>query len=191
MLVADRGLSRIVKVNLANAEKEHYNGNMDFNAGIGAVKASLELGKILSDRLSRPDIDVADVRAKIHEMLIHMVNAQMALGEAYVENSELRRQLGERDEHRRLAEDMEFTIDGAFYVRKSDVNKGLIPYCPMCWKDNDKAVPMQGLGRPGSFRCNIHKVVFKTQQCLTEEARDVREQAARSRHGEDVSFWGR
>jgi hypothetical protein len=171
--------------------KEHYKGNMDFIAGIGAVKASLELGRILSDRLNRPDIEVADVRSKIHEMLIHMVNAQMALGEAYVENSELRRQLDERDEHRRLAEDMEFSIDGAFYVRKSDANKGLIPYCPMCWKDNDKAVPMQGLGRPGSFRCNIHKVVFKTQQCLTEQAREVREQAARSRHSEDGSFWGR
>jgi hypothetical protein len=58
------------KVNVAKAQKEHYKDNMDFTAGIGAVKASLELGRILSERLNRPDIDAADVRAKIHEMLI-------------------------------------------------------------------------------------------------------------------------
>jgi hypothetical protein len=66
---------------------------MPVGEGISAVKASLELAKLLSDRLNRPEIDVADVRSKVHEMLIHMVNAQVALGEAQIEISELRQQL--------------------------------------------------------------------------------------------------
>jgi hypothetical protein len=159
--------------------------------GISAVKASLELAKLLSDRLNRPDIDVADVRAKVHEMLIHMVSAQMALGEARVEISDLRNQLNEREALNALDSDMDYQLDGGFYVRKSEANKGLIAYCPLCWKDSQKTVPMQTSITPGWFKCNIHKVVYRTKSNMEDEIRKNREIAARSRHSSDISFWGR
>jgi hypothetical protein len=34
------------------------------------------------DKVSRPNTDVHEVRASVQEMLIHVVNAQIALGEA-------------------------------------------------------------------------------------------------------------
>jgi hypothetical protein len=43
---------------------------MSITAGLTAAKASLELTTKLMDLLNRPEIDVADVRAKTHEMLI-------------------------------------------------------------------------------------------------------------------------
>ncbi|MEI9974285.1 MAG: hypothetical protein WDO73_20890 [Ignavibacteriota bacterium] len=52
---------------------------MSIAAGITPAKASLELAKLIG-KLNHPNIDVADVRAKVHEMLIHMLNAQVALG---------------------------------------------------------------------------------------------------------------
>jgi hypothetical protein len=159
--------------------------------GISAVKASLELAKLVSDRLNRPDIDVADVRAKVHEMLIHMVNAQMALGEAHIEISDLRRQLEEREVLKELDADMDYQVDGGFYIRKSEASKGVIAYCPICWKDTLKAIPMQATMTPGWFRCNIHKVVHRTKANMEDEIRRNQERASRNRHSDDVSFWGR
>ena len=147
---------------------------MDFAAGATAVKASLELGKVLTDKLNRPDIDVADVRAKLHEMLIHMVYAQMALADARVENAELRQQLDVREELRTLADDMDFMVEGGFFIRKSEVAKGLIAYCPMCWTDKQKVVPMQGLRFLGAFRCNIHKNIFRTKAALHAESQEAK-----------------
>ena len=136
---------------------------MSIAAGISAAKASLELAKLLSDRLSQPDIDVADVRAKVHEMLIHMVNAQVALGEAQVELSDLRNQLDDREAKRALDADMEFRADGGFWVRKSEIDKALIPYCPACWGKDGKLVAMASYSKPGVFRCPLHeKAVYST-----------------------------
>src|ERR1035437_5431156 len=100
-------------------------GLMSVVAGITAAKASLELTTKILDLVNRPQIDAADVRGKVHEMLIHLVNAQVALGEAHVEISDLRRQLEERDGLKALDADMEFQIDGGFYVRKSEAGRGL------------------------------------------------------------------
>lgn len=123
--------------------------------------------------------------------MVHLTNAQTGLAEAQQEIMELRHKIDDRTALLELAADMDFQTDGHFFVRKSESGKGVIAYCPMCWKDNDKPIPMQGLGKPGSFRCNIHKVVFKTNQCLANEAREIQELESRSSHSNDVSYWGR
>jgi hypothetical protein len=151
---------------LQNWWGESYNGNMSISAGITAVKASLDLAKVLSDRLSRPELDVGDVRAKVHEMLIHMVNAQLALGDAQVEISDLRRELDNRAELRALDADVEFRVDGGFFVRKSEAQTGLIAYCPLCWKSDGKIIPLKASTGElaGCFSCSIHKTEYKTAQ---------------------------
>ena len=151
---------------------------MSVVAGITAAKASLELTTKILDLVNRPQIDAADVRGKVHEMLIHLVNAQVALGEAHVEISDLRRQLEERDGLKALDADMEFQIDGGFYVRKSEAGRGLIPYCPVCWKKEGQTIPLQNSGKPGRFWCIVHKSAYTTaeyreaEKARTESVRD-------------------
>jgi hypothetical protein len=158
---------------------------MSITAGITAVKASLDLAKILSDRLNRPDIDIVDVRAKVHEMLIHMVNAQVALGEAHVQISDLRRELENRDEQKALDADMDFVIDGGFYVRKSEAPRGLIPYCPVCWKKDGATVPLETSMTPGWYRCSIHSTLYKTANCRQQEHQRENERHNRGSGGPD------
>jgi hypothetical protein len=132
---------------------------MTITAGITAAKASLELATKLIDLINRPQIDMVDVRNKIHEMLIHLTNTQLALGEAHIENSDLRQRLDDREVLKFLDADMDFRVDGGFYVRKSEAEKGLIAYCPVCWKKDGHTVPLETSGTPGWFRCSVHNTV--------------------------------
>ena len=176
---------------LANGKGREYKGLMGITEALGAGKALVEASKLARDLINHPDVQPDRVRAIVQEMMIHLTNAQTGLAEAQQEIMELRHKVDDRTALLELAADMDFQTDGDFFVQKSESGKGVIAYCPMCWKDNDKAVPMQGLGKPGSFRCNIHKVIFKTKQCIAKEAQDMRERDTRTRHGDDVSFWAR
>lgn len=133
--------------------------------GIAAVKASLELAKVLSDRLNRPDIDVADVRSKVHEMLIHMVNAQVALGEAQVKLTELRQQIADQEEAKTLEATLEFA-EGAYWRRKLDSQLDG-PYCLTCWDDKKKLVRLKHtpgrFGEDGTmlrYDCVLHQSMY-------------------------------
>jgi len=151
---------------------------MSITAGIAAVKASLDVAKIVSDRLNVPDVDVADVRAKVHEMLIHMVNAQIALGEAHGNILELQRQLEDRKALELLKADMDFMSDGGFYVRRSEREKGAFnPCCPVCFGLNERAVSLVPLAN-GYYTCAVHKAAYKTTAYREEEKR--REEKARA-----------
>lgn len=68
---------------------------MGISEGITAIRATVEVAKIPNDQLNRPGFDAAAARDKLHEMLIHAVNAQTALAEAMIEITELRAQLAE------------------------------------------------------------------------------------------------
>lgn len=131
--------------------------------GILATKACLELAKLLMGKLNGPNFDVNDARSKVQEMLLHVVNAQVALGEAQVEISDLRIQLDERDALKVLEADVEFEQDGQFYVRKSERGTNLVRYCPVCWGKDRKLVPLNPYQHPGVFRCAIHESCYWTK----------------------------
>ena len=135
---------------------------MSIAAGIAATKATLELTRIISDLVKRPNIDAADVQGKLHEMLIHAVNAQAALGEAQMEITELRHQLDDREALKTLEADVEFEQDGKFYVRKSERQTGIIPYCPACWGKDRKLVAMAPYMKPGVVKCPLHETAYCT-----------------------------
>jgi hypothetical protein len=136
--------------------------------GITAAKAALDVSKLLTDLLNRPDVNVADVRGKVNELLIHVVNAQVALGEAQVELGDLRNQLADKEALKALEADIEFEQDGNFWVRKSERQSGLIPYCPACWGEKRKLVAMAPYSRPGVFRCPLHEKTAYTTSVYTE-----------------------
>lgn len=140
---------------------------MSVTAGIAAVKASLELAKLLSDKLDRPDIDVADVRAKVHEMLIHMVNAQVALGDANAEISDLRGRLQDRQREAAIEASLEFGED--LYWRRTADHGFDGPYCPTCWDDDRKLIHLKFVaegsfpmreGRRRRYDCVLHKTEY-------------------------------
>ncbi len=125
--------------------------------GITAAKAALDVSKTLMDLVNRPDLNAAEVRLKVSELLIHLVNAQVALGEAQVEISDLRHKLEDREAIKAIEADMDFRNDGGFWIRKSEVEKGLIPYCPACWGKDCKLVAMAPYSKPGVYRCPLHE----------------------------------
>jgi len=140
---------------------------MSVTVGIAAVKASLELAKLLSDNLNHPDIDVVDVRAKVHEMLIHMVNAQLALGDANAEISDLRGKLQDREKDAAIGASLEFGED--LYWRHTP-DQGLDgPDCPTCWDDDRKLIHLKFVvegnfamheGRRKRYDCVLHKTEY-------------------------------
>ncbi len=137
---------------------------MSIAAGLTAAKAGLDVARLLMDKLNGPSVDAYAVRSMVQEMPIHVVNAQAALGEALAENSDLREQLGNRKALEALDADMEYLTDGGFYVRKSEADRGLIGYCPLCWKKDGVTVPLQRCEDPGRYRCELHGTSFKTSE---------------------------
>ncbi len=136
--------------------------------GITAAKAALEVSKFLMDLLNQPNVTVADVRCKVNELLIHVVNAQVALGEAQLELSNLRTQLADKEALKALEADVEFEQDGQFWVRKSERHSGLVPYCPACWGKDRKLVALAPYSRPGVFRCPLHEQTVYTTSAYSE-----------------------
>jgi hypothetical protein len=143
-------------------------------AGIGAIKATLDLAKITTDLVNRPTIDAEKVRGNLHEMLIHAVSAQSALVDAQLEMSDLYRQLDDRKHLDELRADMEFVQDGGYFVKKSEVAAGnVVEYCPVCWGESTKAIPLKR-SQPGAFMCAIHKVSFNTRAFHDRQDEGVR-----------------
>lgn len=145
---------------------------MSVAEGIAAIKATLEVAKLTSNLVNRPDIDVPQVREKLHEMLIHAVNAQMALVETQQEIADLHRRLEDKAELAVLRADMEPVDDGGFLVRKSEKAEGkFIAYCPVCWGDRNKAVALVPMAS-GYYSCAIHEhATYKTAAYRQQQSR--------------------
>jgi hypothetical protein len=103
---------------------------MSIIAGVTAAKASLELTTKLMDLLNRPSVDVAEVRGQVHEMLIHLVNAQTALGEAQIEISELRQKLQDVSGQKDLESSLVY-VENVYWKRLAE-NSLDGPFCPEC-----------------------------------------------------------
>jgi len=152
---------------------------MSIAAGITAAKASLELSTKLMDLLNHPNVDVVEVRGKVHEMLIHLVNAQVALGEAQVEISELRAKLQERADLKAIEADMEVQADGGFYVKKSEKAQSIFnPYCPVCFGLTKQAVPLVPMAS-GYYSCAMHREAsYRTKAYRETEERRIQQARA-------------
>ena len=162
---------------------------MSIAAGITATRAALEVAKITMDKLNTGNIDVAAVRTNVHELLIHVLNAQVALGEAQVENSELRHQPDDRDALKVLAADVEHVEDGGFLVLKSErEQEKLVPYCPVCWGAERKIVALQPMAN-GFYTCALHKSSYQTQAYREEKRRAYQRANEGPRPSIDPNSW--
>ena len=129
-----------------------------------AAKAALDISGKISDLVNRPHIDAAEVRANVHQMLIHLVNAQSGLSEAQVEIAELRQKLDDQERIRAIEADLEIEPDGQYYYRKSERSAGKqIQYCPVFWGDKGKLIPLTHTAESTLFECGIHKTKYPTK----------------------------
>jgi hypothetical protein len=137
---------------------------MSIATGISAVKTGFELVKGVVEILKRPEVDAHEVSARLLELQGLMLEAREALSGAQDEIDGLKKTIKEHDAFKELDADMEFRIDGGFFLRKSEQAKGIIPYCTVCWKSDGKAVPLEQDVQPGTFRCRIHHHTYRTSQ---------------------------
>jgi hypothetical protein len=137
---------------------------MAIAAGLSAIKTGFGLIKSAVELLKRETVDVHEVQARLIELQGLMLDARSALVDAEEENRSLKRALEDRDDAKKLAEDMEFQNDGGFYVRKSEAGKGLIAYCPLCWQKDHLTVPLETVRAPGSFKCSLHETFYETAE---------------------------
>ena len=150
----------------------------EITAGITAVKASLETGKSIRDLIQRPDVDRAQVDKLLHEMLIHLGNIHFAFNDLAAKMQELKTELDNRQALKAIEEDLEMDPVARYYIRKSEKERGLIPYCPTCWATESKVVPLVITQHPGSFRCAIHKVYFSSPEHMAIEKQHAERLAA-------------
>src|ERR1035437_6602561 len=143
---------------------------MSVLAGLTATKAALDVAKLTMDKLNSASIDVHGVRSNVQEMLIHVVNAQVSLGEAQTEIAELREEIRNRDALKSIEADLEYQKDGGFYLRKSD---GAF-CCPTCWGDRQRVVPITPMAN-GRFRCPIHESSYETEANKEKQQRIIDE----------------
>jgi hypothetical protein len=142
--------------------------------GIAAAKLALDAGTRALDELRRPNIEPEKVRNHLITMQDHVLSAQRALGAAEDEIRDLKRQLDDRDELRALEADMDFVPDGAFYVRKSEREHGLLnALCPVCWGELRKAISMVPMAS-GYYQCVKHGSSYQTKEYSQELERQMR-----------------
>jgi len=107
-------------------------------------------------------------RGEAQTLAARFEHEKVALGkqleEMRVELEELRAGADSRAFQKALEDDMDFQIDGGFYVRKSEADKGLVAYCPVCWKKDSKTIPLQTSSIQGCFGCSIHHTDYQTAE---------------------------
>ena len=132
----------------------------EITAGVTAVKASVEVGKSIRDLINRPDVDRGEVEKCLQEMLIHLGNVHFALNEVAAKTLELQHQLDDRATLKSIQDDLDIDPVARYWLRKSEKERGLAPYCPTCWGSDSKLVPLAIVQHPGLFRCPVHNTMY-------------------------------
>jgi hypothetical protein len=136
---------------------------VDLVAGLAAIKNGFQIAKSITELVKQPELDRSDLCDRVLLLQHLMLESQEALNSAQEEDRRLKEQIVANDRTREIEQDLDIQEDGHFYVRKSEKEKGFIPYCQACWGTEHKLVALIGTGKPGAFICPIHKVTHYTK----------------------------
>jgi hypothetical protein len=145
---------------------------MDVTSTLSAAKTAFELARLLQNGLSTGQIRPEEVPARLMELQQHILSMQAIIHDLAEENRQLRHKLDDREAQKALDDDMDYQADGGFYVRKSEVGRKAIAYCPLCWKKDGRTVPLAvSSSIVGIFQCSLHQTEYKTAQGIKGEER--------------------
>jgi len=109
---------------------------MSIATGISATKTGFDLIKSVRELVRRPDIDAADISARLLELQDLMLDARNALSEAQDDKVAL---------EARIADLMRMADFGKDFMASHGVYwKDTYPYCPVCWDVERKPVRLSG-----------------------------------------------
>jgi hypothetical protein len=137
---------------------------MDIATGLGIAKTSLDLIRGIREGLKKKTLSNEEIVGYFSDLQDRIGDMKIALSDAENENRRLRRQLDDQQRHLDLTADLEFVIDGGFYVRKSEADKGLIAYCPICWQKDKVTLPLTSGSTAGWYRCDVHTTSYETSE---------------------------
>ena len=137
---------------------------MDIASGLGALKSAFDIGHNINQRLkegkSYPN-EIADQLLQLQQLVL---DSQRALNDAAEEIRLLKERLAAYERTDALEKDLEWVADGGFYIRKSEQQAGKqIAYCPLCWGENKKVIPLNIKIGHGYYTCEIHKTSHQTR----------------------------
>ena len=152
---------------------------MSIATGLSATKTGFDLIKSARELLTRPDVNPAEVQARLLELQALMLEAQRALGDAEEENRSLKREVEQLKEQASAAASLEFAE--AVYWRRDPQNRLDGPYCPTCWDDNRKLIRLKHLdGRFGvngdkrRYDCVLHTTMYLVPELIFGPTRLIR-----------------
>ena len=132
---------------------------MTIATGLSATKTGFDLIKSVRELVKRPDIDAAEISARLLELQELMLDARNALSEAHDEKGKLEARIAELSRMADFGKD--FVAAEGVYWRED------APYCPICWDVERKPVrlsgplgPSQGINGRIDWSCSMHKSSF-------------------------------
>ena len=137
---------------------------MDIASGLSALKSGFDISRTINQRIkegkSYPN-EIADQLLQLQQL---MLDSQRALNDAAEEIRTLKEEIAVLKETGKIEQDLEWVEDGGFWVRKSETSSGTaICYCPLCWGDGKKLVPLNPISGKGVFQCALHNSSHETQ----------------------------
>lgn len=137
---------------------------MDIATGITALKSGFDIAKIVRDALKEEKVDRNKIADQLMQLQQKLLESQESLNDAADEIRNLKQRIAASAELADVKQDLEWVDDGGFWVLKSDQANGRrIPYCPLCWGENAKLVPLTKTSQHGFYRCSIHDSSHETQ----------------------------
>lgn len=139
--------------------------------GIAAITALL--GGISSLMTTAKSVNDIESNKQLIEMQKYLVELQQTLLKFQDENRELRSKVDDLSRRQELHADLETVEDGLYLTLKSERSAGReVPYCPICWGENGKLIPLLQLDRRGSYQCVLHKACYWTQAYRDAQQRE-------------------
>jgi hypothetical protein len=131
--------------------------------GIAAIKTGFDIAKSISGLVKEGNIDGKEVASQLILLQTYMLDSQRALTDAQEEIQKLKTAQADQQRTADIEDDFEWIADGSFWVRKSEKGTRDIRYCPQCWGDSRKLLPLRMLNPRGCYICDIHKTVYETE----------------------------
>jgi DNA repair exonuclease SbcCD ATPase subunit len=137
---------------------------MDIASGLSALKSGFDISRTINQRIKEGKSYPNEIADQLFQLQQLMLDSQRSLNDAAEEIRALKEQIASREQVEQIRLDMEWVEDGGFWIRKSEKDSGVsIRYCPLCWGESAKLVPLNPTGGEGFFRCALHKSSHETE----------------------------